>query len=231
MYDAWGNHKVYGSNGVENTSTTFIGNINPFRYRSYYYDRESNLYYCNARYYNPELCRWMSLDSIEYLEEDRINGCNLYAYCGNDPVNYFDESGHSAILAVVIISAAILLLLKSDAFEKKESKISSADIDINGTNSNGSIKVEINDSWIQITNSKDIRKDEDITRVLELIMNSDEYKNYNYDRTLESYKSEWKAHTFAYCIFPFGAWGESTRSVNLNKNIEEDIYRFIYWLF
>ena len=76
VYDAWGNHKVYDSNG----------NINPFRYRSYYYDRESNLYYCKARYYNPELCRWMSLDSIEYLEEDRINGCYLYAYCGNDPV-------------------------------------------------------------------------------------------------------------------------------------------------
>jgi len=104
VYDAWGNHKVYGSNGVENTSTTFIGNINPFRYRSYYYDRESKLYYCKARYYNPELCRWMSLDSIEYLEEDRINGCNLYAYCMNDPVNYFDSIGKKALHVVILLN-------------------------------------------------------------------------------------------------------------------------------
>ena len=57
------------------------------------------------------------------------------------------------------------------------------------------------------------------------------YKRYNYERSLESYKSEWKAHTFAYCLFPFGDWGKSTRSVNLDKNEEDDIYRFIYWIF
>ena len=109
-YDAWGNHKVYDSNGVENTSSTFIGNINPFRYRSYYYDSEINLYYCNARYYNPIICRWISLDSLEYLEEDRINGCNLYAYCGNDPINYVDVSGHFAlsISIGICISAAVI---------------------------------------------------------------------------------------------------------------------------
>ena len=67
--------------------------------------------------------------------------------------------------------------------------------------------------------------------VLELIMDSDEYKNYNYNRTLDSYKSEWKAHTFSYCLFPFGLWGESTKSVDLDKNIEKDIYHKIYKLF
>jgi len=86
-YDAWGNCTI-------TLDTNSIGTINPFRYRGYYYDRESNLYYCNARYYNPEILRWMSLDSLEYLEEDRINGCNLYAYCNNDPVNYSDEYGY-----------------------------------------------------------------------------------------------------------------------------------------
>lgn len=96
-YDAWGNHRVYSPTGTINTSDTFIGNINPFRYRGYYYDRESNLYYCNTRYYNPELLRWMSLDSIDYAEPNRLNGCNLYAYCGNDPVNYFDGFGHMPV--------------------------------------------------------------------------------------------------------------------------------------
>ena len=99
-YDAWGNHTI-------TLDTNSIGTINPFRYRGYYYDRESNLYYCNARYYNPEILRWMSLDSLEYIDESKINGCNLYAYCGNDPVNNFDPSGHSAILIGLIIGAII----------------------------------------------------------------------------------------------------------------------------
>ena len=46
------------------------------------------------RYYNPEWGRWLSPDSIEYLDPQSINGLNLYAYCGNDPVNRFDPTGH-----------------------------------------------------------------------------------------------------------------------------------------
>ena len=48
-----------------------------------------------SRYYSPELCRWISPDSIEYLDPQSINGLNLYAYCGNDPINRFDPTGHS----------------------------------------------------------------------------------------------------------------------------------------
>ena len=50
------------------------GNNNPFRYRGYYYDIETQLFYCNSRYYSPELCRWISPDSIEYLDPQSING-------------------------------------------------------------------------------------------------------------------------------------------------------------
>ena len=82
-YDAWGN--------VLNTSITqnfLIAEHNPFLYKGYYYDVETKVYYCNSRYYSPELCRWISPDSIEYLDPQSINGFNLYCYCGNDPVNY-----------------------------------------------------------------------------------------------------------------------------------------------
>ena len=109
-YDAWGNHKVYDQNGNLNTTSYFIGNVNPFRYRSYYYDRETNLYYCYARYYNPDLCRWMSLDSLEYLEHETLNGMNLYAYCNNDPINFSDPEGHlffSALIIGAFVGAAI----------------------------------------------------------------------------------------------------------------------------
>ena len=80
-----------------------LGIINPIRYKCYYYDEETQLFYCNSRYYSPELCRWISPDSIEYLDPSSINGLNLYCYCYNDPVNYYDPSGHFAISTLIIL--------------------------------------------------------------------------------------------------------------------------------
>ena len=57
------------------------------------------MYYCNSRYYAPELCRFISPDSIEYLDLESINGLNLYAYCGNDPVNYKQRPVSKTILS------------------------------------------------------------------------------------------------------------------------------------
>ena len=89
VYDAYGNHSVINYNG------SIIGNINPFRYRGYYYDDESKLYYCNNRYYSPELCRWISPDSFEYLNPQDINGLNLYMYCMDNPIMMVDPSVRS----------------------------------------------------------------------------------------------------------------------------------------
>jgi RHS repeat-associated protein len=86
-YDAWGNHVVSNLTGDN------IGDINPFRYRGYYYDKETQLYYLNARYYDPEVGRFISQDNISYLEPETINGLNLYAYCGNNPIMGYDPSG------------------------------------------------------------------------------------------------------------------------------------------
>ena len=72
-YDAWGNQNV------KNKNEDNIGDINPIRYRGYYYDKETQLYWVSSRYYSPELCRWISPDSIEYLDPQSINGLNLYA--------------------------------------------------------------------------------------------------------------------------------------------------------
>ena len=76
VYDAWGNHKVLDAAGTENTSDDFIGNINPIRYRGYYYDRETNLYYLISRYYDPEIGRFINNDSIDYIDpESRRQSC------------------------------------------------------------------------------------------------------------------------------------------------------------
>jgi RHS repeat-associated protein len=79
-----------------------LANSNPIRYRGYYYDREIGLYYCNARYYNPEWRRFISPDDTSYLDPENVNGLNLYAYCYNDPVNYADPSGNFVISAWVV---------------------------------------------------------------------------------------------------------------------------------
>ena len=85
-YDAWGN--LLSQIGSE------ILNINPFRYRGYYYDAETGLYYLNSRYYDPETGRFISPDSLKYLDPTYVNGLNLYTYCGNNPVMHVDPNGH-----------------------------------------------------------------------------------------------------------------------------------------
>ena len=96
-YDAYGNCKV-----LDSTTNYTLGNYNPIRYRGYYYDRETKLYYLNSRYYNPEWRRFISPDDTSYLDPDSVNGLNLYCYCGNDPVNYADPSGHLSITTILI---------------------------------------------------------------------------------------------------------------------------------
>ena len=75
----------------------------------YYFDVETNLYYCNSRYYSPELCRWISLDSIEYLDPESINGLNLYCYCYNNPISYSDPSGNLPQWAEWLIGGALVV--------------------------------------------------------------------------------------------------------------------------
>ncbi|MGM9899285.1 MAG: RHS repeat-associated core domain-containing protein [Bacilli bacterium] len=85
VYDAWGNHEI-NEISIENDSDRYVLYNNPFRYKGYYYDVETNLYYCNTRYFSPELCCWISPDSIEYLDPESINGLNLYCYANNNPI-------------------------------------------------------------------------------------------------------------------------------------------------
>ncbi len=88
-YDAW------GIVTVKNLTEDSIGDINPYRYRGYYYDAETNLYYLNSRYYNPALGRFISADSIESLLENFENSSqyNLYSYCFNNSINMVDDLG------------------------------------------------------------------------------------------------------------------------------------------
>ena len=84
-------------NKYVDTINEFIGYINPIRYRGYFFDNETSLYYLNARYYDPKLGRFISPDTLSILDDTmgEINGLNLYMYCGNNPVNRFDQNGYA----------------------------------------------------------------------------------------------------------------------------------------
>ena len=103
LYDAWGTCVVVNNGGTEISDANHIGNLNPFRYRGYYYDVETKLYYRKTRYYDPEVGRFMTIDGIEYLDPETINGLNLYAYCGNNPVMNIDPEG-KAFLTIFLIT-------------------------------------------------------------------------------------------------------------------------------
>ena len=86
-YDAWGN--VIGIGGDES-----IAELNPIRYRGYYYDNETGFYYLNSRYYDPEIGRFINADTTDILEaKGDLYDKNLFAYCDNNPVIRADDGG------------------------------------------------------------------------------------------------------------------------------------------
>ena len=110
-YDGYGNHIVLDENGKEDTSLTSIGHLNPFRYRGYYFDEESGLYYLNSRYYDPETGRFISPDVLSILDETKgqINGLNLYMYCNDNPIMYTDDSGCLPNWAKWLIGSVVIV--------------------------------------------------------------------------------------------------------------------------
>ncbi len=103
-YDAYGNSK-----GIEDTSGIGIGSYNPFRYKGYYYDDDTEMYYCKSRFYVPKWRRWLNSDSIDYLEPQNITCLNLFAYCNNNPVMYVDENGNFVLSAILLTIASSAL--------------------------------------------------------------------------------------------------------------------------
>ena len=93
-YDSWGKIlSIKDGAGNEVTSDSSIGKLNSLRYRGYYYDDETKLYYLQSRYYNPELGRFINADGI-ISNISELFSANMFAYCINNPINLMDPTGY-----------------------------------------------------------------------------------------------------------------------------------------
>ena len=101
-YDAWGN--IVSSSGR-------LAEINPLRYRGYYYDSETGFYYLQSRYYDPANRRFINADTYSSTDPGDAIGCNMFAYCGNNPVMRNDYSGdawwHWVVATVAVVGLAV----------------------------------------------------------------------------------------------------------------------------
>ena len=101
FYDAW------GALLAENEDSSVEG-LNPFRYKGYVYDHETQLYYLQSRYYDPKTGRFINADSPEYT--DTFSGTplstNMFAYCENNAVNRCDPTGRKIIKEKYKVSAS-----------------------------------------------------------------------------------------------------------------------------
>ena len=107
-YDAWGN--IASSSGR-------LAEINPLRYRGYYYDNETGFYYLQSRYYDPVNRRFINADIYASTDSSDAVSCNMFVYCGNNPVSNTDESGDSWFKALLskamdIVEAAVKVVQK-----------------------------------------------------------------------------------------------------------------------
>ena len=94
VYSPWG--EIISAEGD-------LAEINPLRYRGYYYDSETGFYYLQSRYYDPENHRFINADSYASTDSGDAIACNMFAYCNNNPVVFLDSTGMYSISAVTTL--------------------------------------------------------------------------------------------------------------------------------
>ena len=107
VYSPWG--EIISAEGD-------LAEINPLRYRGYYYDSETGFYYLRSRYYDPENHRFINADTYASTDSGDAIACNMFAYCGNNPVLNLDPTGEwswkgflAGIATVAVGVAAVAL--------------------------------------------------------------------------------------------------------------------------
>lgn len=106
-YDAWGNCEI-----TQDTTSVKIADLNPIRYRGYYWDSETGFYYLQSRYYDPAIGRFLNIDDPVVLKESPmvLTDKNLFAYCDNNPVTRTDDDGEFWETAFDLVSLGISIV-------------------------------------------------------------------------------------------------------------------------
>ena len=249
IYDTWGNTlSVTDASGKAITDPLHIANINPIRYRGYYYDAETGLYYLQSRYYDTVTKRYINPDGYVFTGQDMQSG-NMFAYCGNQPVNRFDNTGsmwldaaggggdgsnsnkaaHERIRKETIAKmkynrSTVNICSSSDQYENGKLNIL-----INPNNIGQSGEIDPN---ISIQNSYAISDRIEMEVILDLVKSSSLYDPNIYHRCEFGYIVEWEAHNLLYNAADYYniEWHnikERTGTVDLN---EDDQVRLIPYM-
>ena len=242
-YDAWGNCTVSTESGATTIQKRIVRTLNPFRYRGYYYDTDTGLYYLQSRYYNPKWGRFLNADG---QLNGGLLGYNMFAYCGNNPVMRADPDGESWILIGLITVCVCLLSGCSSNSEPApepeqpkpsvepyssygggignvyivtEDKVAEIESNISDTDV---IIVDYrtnDDPNMQIKQSYKIGKKKHQKEIAQIMIdyNSENPVDPAWNRSVNSLVDEWRFHNFAYSI---GYKKERTADTDFNNNDE-----------
>ena len=196
--------------------------MNPFRYRGYYYDAETGFYYLQSRYYNPAWGRFLNADA--YISSTgTLIGFNMYTYCENDPINYYDPNGEckkflgflwkvdcktvTCPTSKFYLSSAICIGSYGDG-KGNVYVISESDEENVGKKTEKNAVIIIDKRSYENANMKILRshkiKDDLLQDEIAQLMLDYADANpgaYTWERTKDSLLREWSIHNFAYAIF------------------------------
>jgi len=247
-YDAWG--RIRSTTG---SLASTVGAKNPYRYRGYRYEKEFGLYYLQSRYYDPFLKRFINADGYVSTGQG-VLGNNMFAYCLNNPINYFDLSGKrstSVSAGIVFPNAMTYGSSGHSPYISKEEKLfysalkkyNSNSIDMHigeiGTTPNKlNVTFYPDAALIHIESSYAISDKYEKLAVIYTIMNSECYDATVYSNSVSTMLIEWSGHNFVYhastlCslfydFFVFIGYEtpiESTEGVDFRKSLEPSAKR------
>ena len=191
VYSPWG--EVISAEGD-------LAEINPLRYRGYYYDSETGFYYLQSRYYDPTNRRFINADSYASTGQGFL-GVNMFAYCSNNPVNNFDNDGKRQGHASAIAKAK-----RKNAQEKYNEDTINIYMEGNGVDDASKLNVRfyIADAEkgyvnINIDKSLEITDVYDMYAVLTVIVNSEYYSEEMFG-SVDYMIGQWIAHNECYNI-------------------------------
>ena len=191
VYSPWG--EIISAEGD-------LAEINPLRYRGYYYDSETGFYYLQSRYYDPENHRFINADSYASTGQGFL-GVNMFAYCSNNPVNNFDNDGKRQGHASAIAKAK-----RKNAQEKYNEDTINIYMEGNGVDDASKLNVRfyIADAEkgyvnINIDKSLEITDVYDMYAVLTVIVNSEYYSEEMFG-SVDYMIGQWIAHNECYNI-------------------------------